>query len=266
MERLSLKEQHVLLLELAKDVTSILNRHGIPYYMLGGTMLGAIRHKGFIPWDDDMDFGIPLPYYQQAKNVLDKELKKRYRCSTYKETKGNHAPFLKVDDTSTVIHDIKLSIPLEDQLGLNIDLFPLVECDLYSWRLLFFFLLRKINRIVFTNSTSTSVFKARLKKLIRLFFPFSQERILDYLWKQVTLLPPGDYIGNVFGAWGKREIITKTIMGEPVEYVFEDTFLGGAQKYDDYLKMLYGDYMNLPKIEERKPHCNVVYYRDYDRE
>ena len=62
---ISLPECHNILLNIAIDFHNTCAKHNIPYYMLGGTQLGAVRHKGFIPWDDDMDFGVPRMYFEQ---------------------------------------------------------------------------------------------------------------------------------------------------------------------------------------------------------
>ena len=63
MEKIGIKEIQQHLLGIAKEFDRICTKHNIPYFMLYGTMLGAVRHKGFIPWDDDMDFGVPIEYY-----------------------------------------------------------------------------------------------------------------------------------------------------------------------------------------------------------
>ena len=80
MRPIDIEEAHHILLDIAKAFTKVCDENNIPYYMLGGTMLGAVRHKGFIPWDDDMDFGVPREYYDLLINVLEKELPSPYRC------------------------------------------------------------------------------------------------------------------------------------------------------------------------------------------
>ena len=122
-------EIHHILLGIASAFTKICDRHGIPYFMLGGTMLGAVRHKGFIPWDDDMDFSIPRPYYQLAIDCLQKELPHPYRCCTYKNNPAIRYCFFKVDDFSTLIVDNRLPLPMDQHLGLNLDVFPLDYID-----------------------------------------------------------------------------------------------------------------------------------------
>ena len=95
MERIDIEEVHSRVLAIAKEFDRICTLHGIPYYMIGGTMLGAIRHKGFIPWDDDMDFGVPIEHYQELINILEKELPYPFRCCTYKNHPAVLFNFLK---------------------------------------------------------------------------------------------------------------------------------------------------------------------------
>ena len=107
-----ISEVHQILLGIAKEFDRICRENDIPYYMLGGTMLGAVRHKGFIPWDDDMDFGVPRPYYDRLVSVLESELLHPYRCCTYRNNQGVFAPFVKIDDYRTLADDPRVRLPL----------------------------------------------------------------------------------------------------------------------------------------------------------
>lgn len=70
MRKISIEELHAKLLDIAKVFHQICERHQIPYYMISGTMLGAVRHKDIIPWDDDMDFGVPREYFDELHAIL----------------------------------------------------------------------------------------------------------------------------------------------------------------------------------------------------
>ena len=121
MNRISIEVVHQHVLGIAKEFDQICSENHIPYYMIGGTMLGAIRHRGFIPWDDDMDFGVPIEYYVLLEGVLSKELPYPYRCCTYKNHPGVLHNFMKIEDQSTCIDDKAMNLPVEQKLGLNID-------------------------------------------------------------------------------------------------------------------------------------------------
>lgn len=261
MKNLSIDEIHHTLLYIAKAFREICDRHHIPYYMVGGTLLGAVRHKGFIPWDDDMDFGVPIDRYEELLGYLRKELPSPYRVCTYKSEIGCSTVFAKIDDFSTVIEDKCQAIPLANQLGLNIDLFPLCYCrrnDPKNKRLQF---LRAINRVIFTESTEGQNYKHLIKKVIRKLFPISREKLLDKIWDTTLGIQSGECLANLFGVFGDREFIPKDWFGAGTIYNFESITLKGPQKFDEYLTQIYGDYMTLPPVEKRKTHSSNVYFR-----
>ena len=75
----NVEELHKILLDIAKDFHQVCVDHNIPYYMLGGTMLGAVRHKGFIPWDDDMDFGVERKYLEKLEKIYAEKVNSPYK-------------------------------------------------------------------------------------------------------------------------------------------------------------------------------------------
>lgn len=90
---------------IAKEFHRLMCKHHIPYYMIGGTMLGAVRHNGFIPWDDDMDFGVPRLFYKKCKNVLESELQFPYRFISSQKGRVNYDSS-KIEDIDTLIIEI----------------------------------------------------------------------------------------------------------------------------------------------------------------
>lgn len=128
MEQIDLQLRHQLLLDVAKEVCRIGKNHNIPIFMVGGTMLGAIRHKGFIPWDDDMDFGVTYDHYFELIEILKAELPSRYKCWYYEDDSPVHSFFFKVEDSHTVIDDPWVNLPFfsEAVCGLRSDITPLM--------------------------------------------------------------------------------------------------------------------------------------------
>lgn len=262
MKELSLKEVHTILLEIAKEFHAICQQENIPYYMLGGTMLGTVREKGFIPWDDDMDFGVPIENYEQLKRALIERLPPEYKCTTHHNDIGNKCPFIKVADKRTRIDDPTSKLPLLSQLGVNIDIFPLVKCSANSKRVNLLFKLCRLYTIVFTYSSKGNHVKNALKSLFSFIFPINRKKTLDMIYAMLVRSHDenGAYIGNLFGAWGKREIVEEAVMGKPILYQFEDTYLYGVEKSDIYLRSLYGDdYMIPPKESERHIHAARIF-------
>ena len=119
-----LKIIHEILLKIAESFHQVCENNKIQYYMLGGTMLGAIRHKGFIPWDDDMDFGVMAEDWPKLIEALNKDLPQYYRIRDIKNTKGISNPSIKIEDVRTIIRESDKAGE-SDVIGINIDIFPL---------------------------------------------------------------------------------------------------------------------------------------------
>lgn len=263
MKKLDTKEIQLRLLNIAKAVNRICRAHDIPLYMVGGTMLGAIRHKGFIPWDDDMDFAVPYDKYEKLLKVLEEELPSPYRCATFENTRAVQSYFFKVEDTSTVIDDIRVPLPLEMQLGLNIDIFPLVSCSDEDWsrRVPKIHRLNLLERKIFIGSTEGQVYKKVVKSILRLFVPFSYKFLLRKIGKEISLIKPGQTYFNAVSPHFWDKPLPNSYFYPLKAYPFEDTEFLGITDYDSYLKTLYKSYMQLPPKEKQEVHMDNVYLK-----
>ena len=261
MEKIGLKEVQRHLLEIAKEFDRICTKHNIPYYMLYGTMLGAIRHKGFIPWDDDMDFGVPIEYYRELTDILNKELNEPYRCCTYENDPASVLVFIKIEDHSTVMMKETLRVPVEKQMGVNIDVFPLNRCNLNDKEPERIKRMTKLLGGAFTNSKhNTGVVRRISKAFLRVALggkPVYLQRRIERLMYKVN---DGDRIGFILGA-GTRNTVPKEWYGEGKRYPFEDATFVGPVNAHEYLSHIFGDYMKLPPESERPSHAENVYLR-----
>lgn len=261
MTQLSLNEIHQTLLGIAKEFDRICTKHKIPYYMLGGTMLGAIRHKGFIPWDDDMDFGVPVERYEELQRVLKDELCDTYKCSTYKNSKSIFLPFIKVEDTTTILDDEQNPLPIKEKIGVNIDVFPLYntsEPELNFTKSIRFI---ELGAKIYTNSRKKSKMISYIKRILRTLCPLKMHWFIEKSIKYASKIPTGSYLSNVWGRWGEREFIPTEWYGEWERYDFENLSLCGLKNYDAYLTKMYKEYMTLPKESDRFAHSEMAYKR-----
>lgn len=257
-----INEVHHILLGIATAFHQICTKHDIPYCMLGGTMLGAVRHKGFIPWDDDMDFAVPREHYEELATLLEKELPQDYRCLTYSNCEQIKYPFIKIEDRRTCIDDKSLDCPLEEKIGLNIDVFPLDRCDKNSWRMKRVFFYIALQTLFFLESPTYSKPKALIKKLCQKLAP--KERLYFVKKLENAMLHAGDanHIGNLIGRWREKETFKANIYQNLADYPFEHIALRGPKDYNTYLTQMYGDYMQLPPKEQQLVHVEGVYWRD----
>lgn len=259
------KELHLVLLDIAKVFHEICQKHQIPYYMLGGTMLGAIRHKGFIPWDDDMDFGIPREYFEKFQKACLNELPLYYKLHTVETSEYAALGINKLSDQRTKVIET-YSVKSTEYMGINIDIFPLDQTNNNASFCSFNMYIRglfKLQKLLFVESKNRAYLKKILANIIQYVFRISRKFIPSY----ITNIMKGrlsrkrlDYIINYFGAWGMKELLPKDVFGIACLYKFESIELYGVEKYDDYLKSLYGDYMQLPSKDKRHLHFDNIFY------
>lgn len=263
---MSMDDLHGLLLKMAVLFDRICRDNGIPYYMLGGTMLGAVRHKGFIPWDDDMDFGIPREYFPKFIESAEKALPERYRLLTVASSEYACLGIMKLSDTETVMPEI-YSVKATEQLGVNIDIFPLDYTDAnisfgsfnYRMRMLF-----KFQKLLFVNADDRSGLTRYLAHAAQFIFRMKRSTIPSYIERRMLSRHSrfvGTHVLNLYGAWGFKELIPVEVFGQPVDYGFGNQSFLGVTDCNGYLSSLYGDYMKLPPEEKRHFHTVGAYYK-----
>lgn len=243
-----------------KELKNVLEENDLPYYIVGGTLLGAVRHKGFIPWDDDIDISLPRPAYDRFIRDANKLLPPHYRLESFVQNNNYQHLFAKVYDTRTTMIE-NFTQPLVR--GVYIDIFPLDgitsntrhhKVQIKKMRLYI-----KIYRRIFTTKVRSRSFYKRLSHqiiapLVRLFF--TKESILRMVNNLSQQVPWSDaeYIVNYFGAWRMKEVQPKSWYEKRRRYIFDGFEVWGPNEYDKVLTKLYGDYMQLPPKEKRCSH------------
>lgn len=245
----------VILLNIAKEMHRILTAHKIPYFMVAGTLLGAVRHNGFIPWDDDMDFGIKRDYFWKAIEILKKELPFPYKCISYHNSKICIQEACKIMDMSTRIHEPDDYSGEEE--GLFIDLFPFDYCDgkhgIFSKYMVAKSLIR-LQNFRFTHLYGRNRILKTISYIIKiLLFPLDYKVIPSVKGKYLEKIE-GEYMIPYDSIYGKKEIIPAYVFEKLTLMSFEDTFLFGLEEADTYLRFVYGNYMLLPPDEKRHTH------------
>jgi lipopolysaccharide cholinephosphotransferase len=266
MKKLNIDECHDILLSIALEFDKICRAHNIRYYMLGGTMLGAVRHKGFIPWDDDMDFGVPRSDYKRLMKLLPSVLSPHLRMLTRENGGFVFSNFMKIDNSRTHVND---SLYDEDmKMGINIDIFPLDKGLKTAFRTFIFnkyiVLLLMLKDYKCIHPSKRSFVKSIIARILRfLFYPIGKERLLAYIDRCIFahVAEASELFVNYYGRWHNKEIVKKEIFGTPKEYEYNGHLFYGVEDANAYLTRLYGDYLKLPPEEERNAHLTGMYIK-----
>ena len=265
LRKLQLKE-----LELYKKFDVFCKKNNINYFMLGGTLLGAIRHKGFIPWDDDMDFGIPREDYDRfiklcSTNTIDFEL------HTFENDKNHIRYFSRLEDSSIKVKRNDNNV--EEISSAWIDIFPLdgmPNNKLIRIIRKYYILYRRAIYKLSCFNTSVNLNKKnrplsekifiKIGKILPVEKIFNTNKQLKKLDKALKKYPysKSNYLVNAMGAYKFNEMFNKKYYGEGKKYIFEGLEINGPINYDFVLKQLYGDYMTPPKDEDKNHHCSEI--------
>lgn len=259
--------------DLQKQLTSMLSwfhefctQNGLRYYAMGGTALGAVRHNGFIPWDDDIDVGMPREDYNRLKELTSSI----NGCTPYflefpSDKKDFVYPYGKLYDTSTTLVE---NTRYATKRGIFIDIFPLDGIGNTKEEVAKRF--KKIDRLNSLFYTSTCALRSGRKwyKNIAIIvsrcipsFILDARRISDKTNRIASQLPfdSCEYVANCFGAWHEKEIHERRVYGQPKLCKFEWTEIYVQEDVDAYLTGLYGDYMKLPPVEKQVTHHDYIY-------
>lgn len=230
-------------LEIVAYLVDTCSRHGLHIYMTGGTLLGAVRHKGFIPWDDDVDLTIPMPDYKKLIDIIIQENK--YDVFTIYNTPDLCSNFyMCVSDRNSIVK--RWNYPFLTTTGVDVDVFPLIGMpEQLDEQKVFFNRIRHLNTI-FTNS----------------FLDYSDDDkegiayrkgISDEILKMMEQYNfyESKTAGYILSKYWEKDIIPQNVYENIILMPFENLKLPAPSGYDVYLQNIFGDYMKLPPEKER---------------
>lgn len=266
MREIQFEEMKKIELNILIYFTEVCEENNLRYYLGGGTLLGAVRHKGFIPWDDDIDVMMPRPDFQK---LLSLSINNENYNIIKPGTAGYYYNFAKLVDTRTILEE--KGIKRIDGLGVYIDIFPLdgmpetpdarkkrfKELNSIRKRINNTCLLRpKFHRNPFAYLNACRIYNSN--KNIDL--SSLQKKYLDSALK--NSFDDSEFVFAAGGAYGARDIFPEKWFEKEIELQFENLSVKAFNGYDLYLTQLYGDYMTLPPEDKRvTPHHTIVYFK-----
>ncbi|WP_321374244.1 LicD family protein [uncultured Draconibacterium sp.] len=265
----NIKKLHKINIETLKEVLQVCDSFKLNYYMLGGTMLGAIRHKGFIPWDDDIDIGMPRAHYEKFLDIAPQHLNKRLKIRNFKTDPSYHYYITRVLDTNTKVIEIRHKHE-NNYTHAAIDIFPLdgtpnnkILRKIFIFRVMMHRAMMSLHyKDTIIINANRNPFETLFLKLItklpteKIFNANKQKFIIDSLLKRYDM-NTSYYSGNLMGAYRTKELFPTSVYGNK-SYKFENINLRGIEDFDYYLSQLYGEYMKLPPENQRKIHYELI--------
>lgn len=261
-----LRKIQLIQLEILKEFIRICNVLNLRYFGLGGTALGAVRHNGIIPWDDDIDVGMPREDYEIFIEKSPKILKDKYFVQCNKTDNEYFNNFAKLRNSQTTFIEKTVS-HLNINHGVYIDIFPLdglPKNKLLSFT--YYYYLKFLNGFKsasFYREKSRSLVRDLIDKIMFLgTFIYGVKRISFLVDKILKKYPykNSDNVMNFSGAWGRKEIFSKVVFGKGFECIFEDIRVRIPEKYDTYLTKMYGEYNKFPPKEKQQAHHDFYFY------
>ena len=265
-EDLSLREAQNLMLEILKNVHELCEKHGIKYFLDAGTLIGAVRHKGFIPWDDDVDIGMLREDYNKFIQIAKNEMPDHLFLQTFETDKYyniyptpckvryNNTLFLEagVNEDSRMNNGVFIDVLTYDSLPKHRFVYKIQRIISFNILKSFKMLRDKPERLSFKNRITFSFYRVVVK-----IFPNKRRlKFFDYLtkWNDEN----SEYMGYGVDTYWSQYVYKKEDFFDLIKLEFEGQYFYAPKNYDAILTQLYGDYMTPPKEEDRVWHAKEM--------
>lgn len=267
MRQLSVEEVKRVQLGILDAVADFCNRNGITFYLCGGTLLGAIRHQGYIPWDDDIDIAMERSQYTRFVDQFN-GTNDLYEVRTADNSKGFPYPFAKITHRHTRL--VESLIAAQDPIGVSIDLFP-IDCmpagdrqcrrlmrRMRIWRAM---LSVKLSRLDQRRPLWKNAILVVAKVLLS---PVPRRCILARITRLALSSedPNSAKVGVIVWGYGEREVVDRTVFRSTILKTYEGRSYPVPIGYHEWLTSVYGDYMTPPPPDQQVTHHSFAAYVD----
>lgn len=250
--------------EILQYISDICKKNNLKYYLAYGTCLGAVRHNGFIPWDDDVDIIMMRDDYEKLCDIFPKDA--RYELMCIERNKEYTLPLPKVIDKRTILKQVDQYGAID--MGIYVDIFildklPPKKDSEIKWIRKMDSLQRKWHLFQYRPATKNIVkvmikwfalFVGKTLGFARHYSELLNETSREFIDENSQRFTVGHY--NVYGR--SKEVFDSTIFGEGELILFNGQMFPVPTQYDVYLKTIYGNYMELPPVEKRVSHHSFI--------
>ncbi len=241
------------MLDITLEIQRICEKHGLTFFLAYGTLLGAVRHQGFIPWDDDMDVGMPRADYEKFLQIAPQELGEEFFLQTADTDPAYAFTFAKVRlNGTTMLEDY--AADSKQHNGIYVDIFPYETCPDGGLQRKLHFLLFKCVKWAALGKTDYKFIIPKRRRFAKLMsavlFFLRKDGAIKFANKLRRMFERRKTAYCVDPEWYKGIIALEDIQST-VSLSFEGHSMPVPQHYQELLTQIYGDYMQLPPVEER---------------
>lgn len=255
MSQQSVRMVQERILETMKFIDKLCREHGIVYYIMGGTALGAVRHGGFIPWDDDLDIFMTPDQYKKFKTVFENTKNEQFVLQEWR-TDNKYLEYAKVRMNGTAFIEENFKNRKDMHHGIYVDIMILHKVPENKF----------IQKIVYYESKFVTLYglsqrnwkpKSKSQEVVLKSLKFMPCKLMariaySHIYRYDNRKDNYKYCYWITPAKFRNGLFDKTFFEKPIDIPFEDTNFLGSEKIKKYLEYRYGDYMKLPSEEQRK--------------
>ena len=259
----SMKKAWAIQLDLLVKLFEVCKKHNLRIWACGGSMLGAVRHKGFIPWDDDTDVFMPREDHDKLLKLADKEFKAPYFLQSYLNDPTYPFPYARIRNSNTTVEE---NIYKKDSVtwnnGIFVDIFPLDGVDKINFKLrMKDKMLRFYRRILFNYPAKEKKINTKSSRLLHTIikshlFPVTSQSLIRHMHnmcKSKKCFDESEKVGLLLvSAYPLlKNIYSRVDWAETIWLPFENIMMPVPKGYDNVLRVPFGEYMKFPPVDKR---------------